>query len=53
MTEKQRLQCVLNGEIPDKIPHFELDFQIFSEVFGVTLPDLNAPMTALQWENAA
>ncbi len=53
VTEKQRLQCVLDGKIPDKIPHFELDFQIFSEVFGVTLPDLNVPMTASQWETAS
>lgn len=38
MTEKERLVAVLNGKIPDKVPHFELDFQIFKEVFGVEMP---------------
>ena len=40
MTEKERLQCVLDGKIPDKVPHFELDFQLFPEVFGVSMPDI-------------
>lgn len=41
MNEKQCLQAVLNGEIPDKIPHFELDFQLFKEAFNVTMPDFS------------
>lgn len=39
MTERERLQCVLDGKIPDKVPHFELDFQLFEEVFGMTMPN--------------
>lgn len=38
MTEKQCLQCVLDGKIPDKVPHFELDFQIGKEAFGMDFP---------------
>lgn len=38
MTEKQRIECVLNGGIPDKVPHFELDFQLFKEAFGIDMP---------------
>lgn len=38
MTEKQRLQCVMRGEIPDKVPHFELVFQIPEEAFGLSWP---------------
>lgn len=40
MTEKQCLECVLNGRIPDKVPHFELDFQLFQEVFGIDMPNI-------------
>lgn len=35
MTGKERVDAVLNGAIPDKVPHFELDFQITEEAFGV------------------
>ena len=38
MTEKERLLCVLNGKIPDKVPHFELDFQLFKEAFQYDMP---------------
>lgn len=38
MTEKERLLCVLRGEIPDKVPHFELDFQLFTEAFQYDMP---------------
>ncbi len=41
MTEKQRMQCVLNGQIPDKVPHFELDFQLWQEAFQVSMPDFS------------
>ncbi len=40
MTEKECLQCVLQGKIPEKVPHFELDFQISKEVFGTELPSV-------------
>lgn len=40
MTEKERLLCVLEGRIPDKVPHFELDFQLFQEVFNTPMPNL-------------
>lgn len=40
MTEKERLLCVLKGEIPDKVPHFELDFQLFSEAFQYDMPSI-------------
>ena len=35
MTSKQRLECVLNGQIPDVPPHWELVFQIEKEMFGM------------------
>ena len=38
MNEKERLLCVLNGKIPDKVPHFELDFQLFKEAFQYDMP---------------
>lgn len=38
MTEKERVLAVLEGKIPDKVPHFELDFQLFQEAFGVDMP---------------
>lgn len=34
MTPKERLQAVLEGKIPDKVPHFELVFQLEKEVTG-------------------
>lgn len=40
MTDKERLLCVLNGQIPDKVPHFELDFQLFSEAFHYDMPGI-------------
>ena len=40
MTEKERLQCVLDGQTPDKVPHFELDFQLWDEVFGINMQNI-------------
>lgn len=40
MTEKERLLCVLEGKIPDKVPHFELDFQLFGEAFQYDMPSI-------------
>lgn len=40
MTPKERLEAVFNGKVPDKVPHFELDFQIPEQAFGVSFPDL-------------
>jgi uroporphyrinogen decarboxylase len=34
MTSKENLQAVFNGTIPEKVPHFELVFQISEQVFG-------------------
>ena len=31
MTGRQRLAAVFSGQIPDKVPHFELDFQLDEE----------------------
>jgi uroporphyrinogen decarboxylase len=38
MIQKERLQKVFDGEIPDKVPHFELVFQLEKEAFGMTWP---------------
>ena len=35
MTGKERVMAALNGIQPDKVPHFELDFQISEEAFGI------------------
>jgi uroporphyrinogen decarboxylase len=35
MTGKQRLEAILNGQIPDAPPHWELVFQIEKEMFGM------------------
>ncbi len=35
ISNKQRLQMVLNGEIPDVPPHFELAFQLQKEMFDM------------------
>ena len=35
MTGKERIEAMLDGRIPDKIPHFELDFQLQEEAFGI------------------
>lgn len=34
MTEKERLKDVMDGRIPDKVPHFELVFQLEKEAVG-------------------
>lgn len=38
MNPKQRLQAVFDGRIPDKVPHFELVFQIPEAAFGKSWP---------------
>ncbi len=43
MTGKQRLECVLNGQIPDAPPHWELDFQLEEEMFGIDLESMAEP----------
>jgi len=35
MTGKEKLACILNGQIPDSPPHWELVFQIEKELFGM------------------
>lgn len=37
MTGKEKLECVLRGEIPESPPHWELVFQIEKEMFGIDL----------------
>jgi hypothetical protein len=37
MTGKERLECILNGHVPDSPPHWELVFQIEKEMFGMDL----------------
>ncbi len=38
MTPRQRLQKVFDREIPDRVPHFELVFQLEQEAFGLSWP---------------
>ena len=38
MTPRERLQAVLDGRIPDRVPHFELVFQLEKEATGKTWP---------------
>lgn len=38
MSPKERLREVLNGRIPDKVPHFELIFQLPEAAFGKSWP---------------
>ncbi len=38
MNSRQRLQAVLNGQIPDKVPHMELVFQLEEEAFQTHWP---------------
>jgi hypothetical protein len=35
MTEKEKLECILNGQIPESPPHWELAFQIEKEMFNM------------------
>jgi len=37
MTGKEKLQCILDGRIPESPPHWELAFQIEKELFGLDL----------------
>jgi uroporphyrinogen decarboxylase len=39
MTGRERMMAVLDGKIPDRVPHFELDFQLTQEAFGCPWPD--------------
>ena len=38
MNGRQRLAAVLNGQIPDKVPHMELAFQLEEEAFQTSWP---------------
>lgn len=37
MTNKHRLQTLLDGGTPDQVPHFELDFYLEKELFGLDM----------------
>ncbi|MCL2157826.1 MAG: uroporphyrinogen decarboxylase family protein [Oscillospiraceae bacterium] len=39
MTGRERMEAVFSGKIPDKVPHFELVFQIPDLAFGKPWPD--------------
>lgn len=41
MTPKERLQAVFQGRVPDKVPHFELVFQIPEVAFGKSWPSID------------
>jgi len=43
MTGKEKLECILNGQIPDSPPHWELVFQIEKEMFGMDLDAIPEP----------
>ncbi|MDR1903956.1 MAG: hypothetical protein LBQ88_16935, partial [Treponema sp.] len=38
MNGYERIMAMLDGRIPDKVPHFELDFQLTREAFGKPWP---------------
>lgn len=46
MTPRERLQAVLDGRIPDRVPHFELVFQLEKEATGKTWPSPEALLKA-------
>lgn len=46
MNGRQRLAAVLNGQIPDKVPHLELVFQLEEEAFQLRWPGHNEMDTA-------
>lgn len=50
MNSKQRLQAVFEGKIPDKVPHFELVFQIPEVAFGRSWPNYEQVCKASQKE---
>lgn len=50
MTEKERLITVMNHGIPDKVPHFELVFQIPEQAFGLSWPTEQEVLAASEKE---
>jgi uroporphyrinogen decarboxylase len=38
-TNRQALETVFKGKVPDHVPHFELVFQLTKEAFGLEWPD--------------
>jgi len=46
MNGRERLQAVLDGRIPDKVPHMELVFQLEEEAFQATWPSAEELHTA-------
>ena len=40
MTNKDRLASILDGEVPDVPPHFELDFHLGREMFGLEVAEV-------------
>lgn len=50
MNNKQRMQAIFKGIIPDKVPHFELDFQLCDKAFGRTKPSYESLINASEKE---
>jgi len=40
MTNRDRLASILDGEVPDAPPHFELDFHLGREMFGLDIAEV-------------
>ena len=53
MTDKKRLDAVLSGVIPDKVPHFELVFQIPEQAFSLSWPTRDEALNATAKEREA
>ena len=51
--EKRRLKDAMNGVIPDKVPHFELVFQVPEQAFGLSWPTEEEVMSASPRERDA
>lgn len=47
MTNKERMECLLAGGVPDLPPHWEIDFKLHHEMFGIDI--WGAPQS--QWND--
>ena len=53
MNGRQRLEAIFKGEIPDKVPHMELVFQLEEEAFQTTWPSYEEIASASPLEREA
>ena len=51
MTGKERLQLILDGQIPNSPPHWELAFQIENEMFGIDPDSVNSAVYPSEEDN--